>query len=38
MVTQLSGRPVFEELVDPEAVRSLRDPLAEKLQELVGSG
>jgi hypothetical protein len=38
VVTQLSGRPVFEELIDPEAVRSLKDPLAEKLQALIGPG
>lgn len=38
MVTQLSGRPVFEELIDPEEVRGLKDPLAEKLQALIGPG
>jgi hypothetical protein len=35
-VTQLSGRPVFEELIDEEAVQSIRDPLAEQLQALLG--
>ncbi len=34
-VTQLSGKPVFEELVDLESVDSITDPLAEKLKALV---
>lgn len=33
-VTQLSGKPVFEELVDLEAVASIPDPLVAQLQEL----
>lgn len=34
-VTQLSGRPVFEELIDAEAVSGIKDPLADKLKALL---
>ncbi len=33
-VIQLSGRPAFEELVDPEAVAGIKDPMVEKITEL----
>jgi len=36
MVTQLSGKPVFEELIDQDVVRQMRDPLAEKLMKVGG--
>lgn len=35
MVTQLSGRPVFEELVDLDAVEQIEDPLVTRLKALV---
>lgn len=36
MVCQLSGRPVFEELVDLEAIETVPDPLVAALKELAG--
>lgn len=36
MVTQLSGKPVFEELIDLEAVAALPDPFKAKIMDLVG--
>jgi len=33
-VTQLSGKPVFEELIDPQAVQNLTDPLVAELRAL----
>jgi hypothetical protein len=35
-VTQLSGRPVFEELIDVEAIETLGDPFCRALRELLG--
>lgn len=35
-VIQLSGRPVFEELVDLDEINAIRDPLAEKVRALAG--
>ena len=36
MVCQLSGRPVFEELVDQEAINNIADPLKDKLRQFAG--
>ena len=35
MVIQLSGRPAFEELVDPDAVANIRDPIVDKINEII---
>lgn len=35
-VTQLSGKQVFEELIDVDAIADMPDPFTEKLQELKG--
>jgi hypothetical protein len=35
--TEISGQGVFEEVVDMEALRDLRDPVREKLLEIAGS-
>ncbi len=35
--TEISGRDVFEEIVDVDAVASLRDPFKDKLLELISS-
>jgi len=35
-VIQLSGRPVFEELVDLDEINAIQDPLAERVRDLAG--
>ncbi len=35
-VTQLSGKPVFEELIDLDAIESLPDPFKVKIKEMLG--
>lgn len=35
MVVQLSGRPVFEELVDLDEIKNIQDPLADRIRALV---